>query len=78
MVDSSSDQEIRQASLKGEYFREEIWYYRKGDLVIGVTKSYSRCPLQSWNQVGKLLGVRSTCMPSKVGSLSRRWSYMRK
>ena len=33
-----SDQEIRQASLEGGYFKEENWYDRKGGLVIGVTR----------------------------------------
>ena len=29
---------------------------------------------ESWNQFGKILGVRLTGMQSKVGSLSRRWN----
>ena len=31
---------------------------------------------ESWNQFGKILGVRLTGMQSKVGPLSRRWNYM--
>ena len=30
VVNSSSDQEIRQALLEDKYFKEENWYYRKG------------------------------------------------
>ena len=30
---------------------------------------------ESWNQFGKILGVRLTGMQSKVGSLSRSWNY---
>ena len=40
VVEYPSDQEIRHASLKGEYTKKENWYYelkRKGDLVIGDT-----------------------------------------
>ena len=37
VVNSPSDQEVRQASLKGGYFKEENWYYRKDALVIGDT-----------------------------------------
>ena len=33
---------------------------------------------ESWNQFGKILGVRLTGMQSKVGSLSRIWNYTMK
>ena len=36
VVEFPSDQEIRQASLEGGYFKKENWHYRKGGLVIGV------------------------------------------
>ena len=37
VVEFPYDEEIRQASLEGGYFKKENWYYRKSGLVIGVT-----------------------------------------
>ena len=39
-IESTLDQESKEASLEGEYFKKKNWYYglkRKGGLVIGVT-----------------------------------------
>ena len=54
VVEFPSNQEIHQASLEGEYFREEIWYYRKGGLVIGVTWELFKVPIKILESIGQV------------------------
>ena len=57
--------------MEGEYFKKQNWYYglkRKGGLAIGVTKGWLKYLSESWNQFGKLLGVRLIGMQSKEES----------
>ena len=54
MVDSPSDQEIRQAPMEGEYFKKENWYYRKGGLVIGVTEELFKVPNRILKSIGQV------------------------
>ena len=64
VVDSPSDQEIRQASLEGEYSKKDNWYYglkRKGGLVIGIIWELFKVSLRilelvwqvTWSKVNK-------------------------
>ena len=46
VVDSLSDQESEKVPLEGGYFKKDNWYYRKGGLVIGVTKELFKVPVK--------------------------------
>ena len=49
VIESTLDQESKEAPLKGEYFKKKNWYYglkRKGGLVIGVTWELFKVPIR--------------------------------
>ena len=65
MVDSLFDQESEKAPLEGGYFKKENWYYRKGGLVIGVTKELFGVPV-------KILELVKQVTLSKVIKVTQR------
>ena len=61
VVDSPSDQEVRQVSLEGEYFKKKNWYYglKKGGLVIGVTWELFKVPVRILESVWQVTWSKS-------------------